>query len=228
MLNANWIDDLPRDRLIAEYSLWSAKLLQLESELKRIEVHADVLHVDVADGHFAPAMLFFPDLVAAIRKASPVAIHVHLMVADEFLVAQAEQFAEAGADLISVHVENATAHEALKVIAARGCKTGVVLKVSTPVSAAEAFVPHIDFLTLLGTAIGVKGQGLDENATVRLQDAKKMIGTTKQRIILAADGGIRENTVPLLRRAGADTVVLGSLAFGAEDLARRMAWLYAL
>ena len=62
-----WIDALPRDRLIGEFSLWSADLLRLGDELARIRPHADILHVDVADGHFAPALLFFPDLVAAIR-----------------------------------------------------------------------------------------------------------------------------------------------------------------
>ena len=98
-----WIDALPRDRLIAEFSLWSADLLRLGDEIARIRPHADILHLDVADGHFAPALLFFPDLVAAIRRASPLPIHAHLMLADEVLLAQVEQFADAGCDLISVH-----------------------------------------------------------------------------------------------------------------------------
>ncbi len=83
-------------------------------------------------------------------------------------------------------------------------------------------------LTLLGTAIGVKGQGLDPAATARLAEASGLIAATGRRIVLAADGGIRENTVPLLRKAGAETVVLGSLAFGAPDLAARMHWLHGL
>jgi ribulose-phosphate 3-epimerase len=86
------------------------------------------------------------------------------------------------------------------------------------------------FLTLLGTAIGVKGQSLDDKATGRLGQAKSLIARcgAKHRIVLAADGGIRELTVPLLRNAGAETVVLGSLAFGAANLEERMRWLYAL
>jgi len=228
---AAFIDALPRDRLIAEYSVWSADLLRLADDLQRIGPHADVLHIDVADGHFAPAMLFFPDLVAAVRKASATPIHVHLMVADSVLLAQIEQFAEAGADLISFHVENAALAEAAFALLDRlGVGAGMVLRVETPVAQAAPYVARLRFLTLLGTAIGVKGQGLDAKACDRLGEAAKLIAASgaRHRIVLAADGGIRENTVPLLRAAGAETVVLGSLAFGAPDLAARMAWLKAL
>lgn len=226
-----WIDDLPSNRLVGEFSVWSADLIRLADDLARIGPHADVLHIDVADGHFAPAMLFFPDLVAAIRKVSSVPIHVHLMTTDDVLLAQIEQFAEAGSDLISIHAENgAVADQALDMLAAKGVAAGMVLKVETPVARAARYVPRLRFLTLLGTAIGVKGQGLDPQAADRLREAKQLIersGATS-RIVLAADGGIRENTVSVLRQAGAETVVLGSLAFGAPDLAARMAWLHGL
>lgn len=225
------IDGLPRDRLIAEFSLWSADLLRLAEELARIAPHADLLHLDVADGHFAPALLFFPDLVAAIRKSSAVPIHVHLMIADRALPAQIDQFADAGADLISIHVENASvANAALDLLAARGVAAGMVLKVDTAVESVAPYLPRLRFLTLLGTRIGVKGQGLDPTALDRLQTARKLIDGcgAGHRIVLAADGGIREATVPLLRAAGADTVVLGSLAFGAPNLAARMSWLHGL
>jgi ribulose-phosphate 3-epimerase len=222
----NPIDTLPKDKLIAEFSVWSANLLKLESDLARIAGHADVLHIDVADGHFAPAMLFFPDLVAAISKTSRIPIHIHLMVADSVLMSQIDQFAEAGANLISVHAENSNASEAIAHIKSKGIAAGIVLKVSTPVADAKPFIKDLSFLTLLGTAIGVKGQSLDATACDRLREARAMIKGTD--IILAADGGIRENTVPELRNATADTVVLGSLAFGAADLGQRMAWLKAL
>jgi ribulose-phosphate 3-epimerase len=172
--------------------------------------------------------LYFPDLVAQCRKVSAVPIHVHLMCADAILDAQIDQFAEAGSDLISVHVENANAAEALARIKGHGLRAGVVLKVSTPVAAAAPLVGQVDMLTLLGTAIGVKGQGLDPTACDRLGEARRMVAGQGRRIIVAADGGIREHTVPELRRAGAETVVLGSLAFGAPDLAARMAWLHGL
>jgi ribulose-phosphate 3-epimerase len=224
------VDTLPRNQLIAEFSMWSANLIRLEDDLKRIEGHADVLHIDVADGHFAPAFLFFPDQVAAMRKVSKIPIHVHLMVADHILLSQIDQFAEAGCDIISVHAENANAAEAIAQIKSHGLAAGMVLKVSTTVNAAKPFLKDLSFLTLLGTAIGVKGQGLDPTACDRLREAKAMIDAAKlpQRVVLAADGGIREHTVPELRKANAETVVLGSLAFGAPDLGARIAWLKAL
>jgi ribulose-phosphate 3-epimerase len=228
MPSPTWLSGLPRDRLLAEFSMWSADLIRLADELKRIEGYADILHIDVADGHFAPAMLFFPDLVARMRAVTALPIHVHLMVADAVLLAQAEQFADAGADLISVHAENANAGEALELIESRGLASGVVLRVETPVEAARPFLDRVSFLTLLGTAIGVKGQGLDPTASARLGEAKGYIGETGRRIVLAADGGIRDTTVPLLRTAGAETIVMGSLAFSADDLAKRIKWVHGL
>ncbi|NKN06029.1 ribulose-phosphate 3-epimerase [Rhizobium laguerreae] len=227
----SWIADLPKDHLIAEFSVWSADLMHLADDLARVDPHVDILHIDVADGHFAPAMLFFPDLVAGVRKLSSRPIHVHLMVADSILLSQIEQFADAGSDLISLHVENeSVAAEALDLLDRRGVAAGMVLKVGTPVERVEKYASRLRFVTLLGTAIGVKGQGLDEKAGARLQQAKQIIAGcgAAHRIVLAADGGIREHTVPLLRQSGAETVVLGSLAFNAPSLDERMAWVRAL
>lgn len=226
--NRDWIEALPRNRLLAEYSMWSADLIRLADDLVRITPHADILHIDVADGHFAPALLYFPDLVARLRDNTALPIHVHLMVADAVLLSQIDQFAEAGADLISLHVENANAAAGLDRIAGHGVMAGMVLRVETPVALAAPWLDRLSMLTLLGTAIGVKGQGLDPTATARLQEAAGLIAASGRRIVLAADGGIRDTTVPLLRKAGAETVVMGSLAFGAPDLAERMRWLHAL
>ncbi|GLQ10692.1 D-allulose-6-phosphate 3-epimerase [Devosia yakushimensis] len=229
MPSPTWLADLPRHRLLAEYSMWSADLIRLADDLSRIEPHADLLHIDVADGHFAPALLFFPDLVARMRSATTRPIHVHLMVADAILLEQITQFADASADLISIHVENAAiADAALSLLASRNVASGMVARIETPVAKLAPYLDRLDFLTLLGTAIGVKGQGLDPTAGDRLQEAKALIANSGRNIILAADGGIRDTTVPLLRAAGAQTVVMGSLAFGAPDLAARMAWLHAL
>jgi ribulose-phosphate 3-epimerase len=222
-----WLQRLPRTRLLGEFSLWSADLVRLADDLARIAPHAAMLHIDVADGVFAPALLFFPDLVARLRAETPLPIHVHLMVDDAILPAQVDQFAEAGADLISVHAENAEAMAALDRIAGHGLQGGIVLRVETPVAAAAPFLPRIGALTLLGTAIGVKGQGLDPAAPARLAEAAGLIAASGRDVLLCADGGIRETTVPLLRAGGAQTVVLGSLAFGAPDLGARMAWLAA-
>jgi ribulose-phosphate 3-epimerase len=210
--------------------MWSADLCNLAQDLARIDPHADLLHIDVADGVFAPALLFFPDLVAAIRVRSGRPIHVHLMVDDRILLQQAEQFAEAGADLISVHAENGNAAEAIRLITARGLLAGAVLRVETPLEAAAPLLAELSMVTLLGTAIGVKGQGLSETAPGRIAAMRRMVASQPQnrRRVVAADGGIRDNTVPKLVAAGAETVVLGSLAFGAPDLGQRIRWLHEL
>ena len=224
----NWLQHLPENRLMAEMSLWSADLMRIADEMERIERFTDIYHIDVADGAFSPALLFFPDLVAAIRKKTNKPIHVHLMVADAILESQVDQFVEAGADLISVHAENRNADAALAKIANAKLLAGLVLQVHTPVNAANPFLGRISFLTLLGTAIGVKGQGLDPAANGRLSQARALIASqSKHRIVLAADGGIREHTVPGLCNAGAQTIVMGSLAMNAPDLPARMAWVHA-
>jgi ribulose-phosphate 3-epimerase len=231
MPSQTWLETLPRNRLIAEYSLWSADLARFEDDIRRTDAHADIYHIDVADGHFAPSLLFFPDLVARLRKLTDRPFHVHLMVADDVLLSQIDQFAEAGADLISVHAENgAVAAEALERIRALGRAAGIVLRIETPVATLAPFLGAVRFVTLLGTAIGVKGQSLSDEACPRLAEAARLIAGAGRAgaITLAADGGIRENTVPRLRAAGAETVVLGSLAFGAPDLAARTAWLHGL
>ncbi len=231
VISNSWIDNLPRDRLIAEFSVWSADLVRLADDLSRVDRYADILHIDVADGHFSPAMLFFPDLVAGVRKVSSRPIHVHLMVADSILLSQIAQFADAGADIISIHVENeSVAESALDLLDHLGVAAGMVLKVDTPVEQVRPYIRRLRFVTLLGTAIGVKGQGLDDKAGDRLLQARQLIeeAAAERRIILAADGGIREHTVPLLRQSRAETVVLGSLAFNAPSLEERMTWLREL
>ncbi len=226
-----WFADLPVDHLTTEFSLWSADLLNLSAELKRIRPHADMLHVDVADGHFAPSLLFFPDLLAKVRAVCDLPIHVHLMVSDEVLESQIDQFANAGADAITVHVECAgVAAGALDLIAQHGLAAGLALKVGTPVMKLWPYLQQVRFVTLLGTSIGVKGQVLHGEAANRLRVAKAMVreATPAGRVVVVADGGIRHETVPQLREAGADAVVLGSLAFGEPDLDARMTWLRAL
>ena len=222
---------LPRNRLIGEFSLWSADLANMERDLKRIETHADMHHIDVADARFTPGFLFFPDMVARIAMLTAKPIHVHLMVEAEIVEAQTRQFIEAGADLVTIHAENGEAGlRAIKLAHELGAEAGVVLRLETPLSAIVPFLPDVAFVTLLGTSIGVKGQSLSEQACPRLIEARSLIKQAGREadILLAADGGIRHETVPLLRAAGADTVVLGSLAFGDPDLAQRMAWLHGL
>lgn len=224
-----WLDALPADRLLAEFSLWSADLGRLADDIARVEPHVDIFHIDVADGHFSPALLYFPDLAAVVRKVTAKPLHVHLMTTDDILIDQIDQFAEAGADLISIHAENGNAEAALAHIEKLGLASGVVLQLHTPVAAAEPFLDRISILTLLGTLIGIKGVGLDDSALARLREARKLIArSARHRVVLASDGGNREHTVPNLRLAGAETIVMGSLAFGAPDLAARIAWVHGL
>jgi ribulose-phosphate 3-epimerase len=153
------------------------------------------------------------------------------MADDGILLSQIDQFAEAGSDLISIHLENAAvADAALDRLQAKGVAAGMVAKVETPIADVARFLPRLRFLTLLGTAVGVKGQRLNSGACDRLREAKRLIAESRaeRRIVLAADGGIREQTVQDLRAAGAESLVLGSLAFCAADLASRMAWLHAI
>ena len=225
---------LPADRLLAEFSLWSADLVRIADDVARVDSCVDIYHADVADGHFSPALLLFPDMIAQIRPLTVKPIHVHLMVADDGLIDQINQFAEAGADIISIHAENRNVEAGLAAIAAHGLAAGVVLQLHTPVESAAPWLDKLAMLTLLGTKMGIKGVGLDPEAETRMREARAMINgsgsdnTNRRRILLAADGGIREHTVPGLRRSGADTIVMGSLAFGAADLAQRIAWVHGL
>jgi ribulose-phosphate 3-epimerase len=224
------IEGLPRSRLLAEFSLWSADLVRMADDMARVDQFVDIYHVDIADGHFSPALLLFPDLVAQVRKQTRKPIHVHLMVSDSILLDQIRQFADSGADILSVHAENADAEGGLDLILSRGCKAGIVLQLHTPVETITPLLDRISMLTLLGTRIGIKGVGLDASAESRLATARRLVdgGSGKHRVLVAADGGIREHTVPGLRRSGADTIVMGSLAFGDSDLHGRMAWVHSL
>ena len=225
----DWLEALPR-RLLGELSLWSADLARLGEEVARTESFADAYHLDVADGHFSPDLLLFPDLVAAVRRLTSRPLHVHLMVTDAILEAQIRQFVRAGADLVSVHAENVEVNRALSLLAELGVPAGLIVQLGTPVAAALPHLDRIRWLTLLGTRIGIKGQGLDPAAEDRLREAAGALAAHAraggQRVVLAADGAIREHTVPALRRAGADAVVMGSLAFEAPDLPGRMAWIH--
>lgn len=222
---------LPRGRLLAEVSLWSADLVNLASDIARVEPYTDMFHIDVSDGHFTPALLFFPDLVAVIRRITAKPLHVHLMTTGGIVLDQIAQFADAGADVLTVHAElGHMLPEVFDAIAERGVQAGLVLKLETPVQDAAPWLDRISMLTLLGTALGVKGQGLAPQAPARITEARGLIrkaGRADQ-IILAADGGIRTHTVPDLRAAGAETVVMGSLAFGSDNLPQTIAWLHAL
>ena len=207
--------------MLAELSLWSADLPNLAQEVMRMDPFTDLYHLDVADGHFAPQLLFFPDLVAQLRKRTSKPFHVHLMVQDSVLSSQIDQFAEAGADLITIWHENGDAvPAALDQIRSAGKSAGMSIGLETSPEAVIPYLDRLDLITLMGTRVGVKGQDLDAGACDRMRTMREIIAARGYagKIRLAADGGNRSHTVPGLRAAGADTVVLGSLAFGSPAL----------
>jgi ribulose-phosphate 3-epimerase len=139
-------------------------------------------------------------------------------------------FVDSGADLITVHAEvgRSEAEAAIAAIRRAGRSAGLALRLDTPVAAAQPYLDRIDTLLLLGTALGVKGQDLAPEACARLTAAGSILGERRDRIRLIADGGIRSDTVPLLRQAGADVIVPGSLVCKSENPRETFAWLRAL
>lgn len=212
------------DQLLLDVSLWSADLANLESEIRRLEPFADSFHFDAADGHFSPVLLFFPDLVARLRALTRVEFHIHLMATRPMDLLGA--FLDAGADRITLPYEaGKRVHPALEYVKQHGKKAGLSVALDTPLEAIRWMLPLLDTVVVMGTEAGVKGLGADERVFDRLTAVKKMAG---DRICVTADGGIREETVPLMRAAGADAIVPGSLVCQAADLAATAKWLKSL
>jgi ribulose-phosphate 3-epimerase len=211
-----------RQPLLLDVSLWSADLANLAPSIAAVEPYADSFHIDVADGHFVPTLLFFPDLVAAIRALTSKPLHVHLMVDDPARLAP--PFLDAGADIVSVHVETPAAADALALIARSGRTPGLALLLETPVDVLRPLLPYARAIIAMGTPTGIKGVDLAPDACARLGEIRALIGDRSD-VTIYADGGIREHTVAQLRAAGADAIVPGSLLFGARDRATIHAWL---
>jgi ribulose-phosphate 3-epimerase len=221
-------EHVPRDRLLADYSLWSCDLADLAGEIRRTDPFADMYHLDVADGHFVSNLLFFPDLVAAIRPLTRHPFHVHLMVAHPSRLV--DDFAAAGADIITVHFENDERDTALARIRARGITAGLAVQLETPIDAIIELVHEVDLVVLLGTKLGVKGLGMDNTACPRIARLCALLRRQgcSSRPPIQADGGIREYTVSQLRAAGADIITPGSLVFKSADLLETTRWLHSL
>jgi ribulose-phosphate 3-epimerase len=227
-LNTKVWQDLAQTRLLADISLWSADLPHLAAGIERLEPFADSFHFDVSDAHFAPSLLFFPDLIRALRPLTKRPFHVHLMVDRPTMLI--DEFVACGADVITVHAEvgKLEATAAIQAILSAGRSAGLALRLDTPVSASDPYLDRINALLLLGTVPGLKGQDLAPEACGRIATAASMLGERRGRVLLIADGGIRSHTVPLLRRAGADMIVPGSLVFQSLNLAETFSWLRAL
>src|SRR5436190_786737 len=207
-------------------SLWSADLANLASEIRRVEPYSERFHLDVADGHYVKNLLFFPDQVKALRSHTQRPFEVHLMVTNP--LDWIEPFAEAGADRFIFCFDSLeNPEEVFKATASAGKATGVSLLITEPVEMLEPFWDQIDTLTILGTAMGIKGASMDPSVTEKVRTARRLIFQRGLKVEIEVDGGIRRESVPLIHAAGADWIVPGSLMFKEDPPAMRQ-WLRSL
>src|SRR6516165_2790842 len=207
-------------------SLWSADLGNLTSELRRVEPSSERFHLDVADGHYVPTMLFFPDLIKALRPHTKLPFEIHLMTSDP--AAWVDPFIEAGADgFIFCFDSVKDPGKLLKTIKARGRYAGMSLLLTESLELVEPYWNDLDILTIVGTAMGIKGASMDSSVPAKIKRAREIIQRRGLGTEIEVDGGIRRETVPLIRAAGAHWIVPGSLMFKEDPLSMRR-WLASL
>lgn len=208
-------------------SILSADFANLQRDVQLVEnAGADLLHVDIMDGHFVPNLSFGPGIVSALRPITNLPLDVHLMVSDpEFWI---PLFAQAGADTLLVHVE-ATPHimRAIQQMHAHGVKAGVVLNPGTPLSALEELLPMLDQVLIMTVNPGFGGQQFlpaMADKVARLAKAREALGL---HFAIEVDGGINAKTGKIVLDAGADIAVAGSYVYNG-DPAAQLATLQAL
>ena len=200
-------------------SLLAADFARLGEEVRAIEAAgADWLHLDIMDGHFVPNISFGPGLIRALRGHSKLPFDVHLMISpvEPYLAA----FAEAGADIISVHPEAGPhLHRALQMIRGLGKRAGVVLNPATSPDVIAWAMDQIDLILVMTVNPGFGGQSFLDSQLPKIAALRRMIAETGRDITLAVDGGITLATARKAVAAGADTLIAGTSVFGQKDYA---------
>jgi ribulose-phosphate 3-epimerase len=194
-------------------SILSADFARLGEQVKEVEAGGgDWIHVDVMDGHFVPNITFGPLVVRAIRPVTRLPLDVHLMIEqpDRYVT----DFAKAGADRITVHVETCPhLHRTIQHIRELGCKPGVTLNPATSLSTVEEVLPDVDLVLVMSVNPGFGGQVYIPNSTVRIARLRKMLDDIGSEAEIEVDGGINTETIAEIAGAGATVLVAGSAIF---------------
>jgi ribulose-phosphate 3-epimerase len=200
-------------------SILSADFSKLENEIKKVEqAGADLLHIDIMDGHFVPNLTFGPPVVSSIRKVSKLPFDVHLMInnPDAFL----SEFVRAGADMITIHAETAPhLHRLLQTIKDYGIRSGIALNPATSISVVEEVLDITDMVLIMSVNPGFGGQKFIPSSISKIARLKKMIEDRKLNIDIEVDGGINQQNAQPVIQAGANILVAGSAVYGAADMA---------
>jgi len=198
-------------------SILSADFSKLGDEIQSVEkAGADWIHVDVMDGHFVPNITIGPLVVEAARRATSLPLDVHLMIEhpDRYI----EDFAKAGADVISIQAE-ACIHlnRTIQMIKALDLRAGVVLNPATPLSALEWVLEDVDLVMIMSVNPGFGGQKFIPNSLDKIRTLRKMIRDRGLSVLIEIDGGVNEKTIKNISDAGADVFVAGSAIFKSPD-----------
>jgi len=209
---------MARPILIAP-SILSADFARLADEVAAVEqAGADLLHIDVMDGHFVPNLTVGPPIVKALKNVTKLPLDVHLMMtnADAFI----PDFAKAGADYLTVHVEACPhLHRTIQSIKERGVKAGVTLNPATPVQALEEILPDVDLVLIMSVNPGFGGQQFIASCLNKVRATRQMLDRIGSRALLEVDGGVKADNAATVLEAGADVLVAGSAIFSGRDYA---------